>query len=367
MPTSPRACGPTRIEPQVSRARSADHHRRQGRAVAGHRGPPAGPAAPGRSRGRGSVRAKAGADPLERLRDMARDGIDGEVDLPQQGPRDVGHARSRVRAWPSAASTTTGRGRLSGPTSTACRRPPPSPPVTSRAPSPRCSAWRGWASAASRCRASRSGAATTSSTPTTTCPCSTRCGRPSRTRTCPSPSTSRRGAIRARRAATAGRSSTTSRTPCRPTIEPVANLCASGVLERFPRPALRHHRGRHRLAALAARRDGRGLPEASLLGAPEAPAAAQRVLPSARLRVVPGGSGRARPRRAPWNLADTLMWGNDYPHHEGTWPHSAEAIERTMGDLTRCLAREGARPQRRAFLRLLGAGGLRRVARARAR
>jgi predicted TIM-barrel fold metal-dependent hydrolase len=27
------------------------------------------------------------------------------------------------------------------------------------------------------------------------------------------------------------------------------------------------------------------------------------------------------------------MWGNDYPHHEGTWPHSAEAIERTMSGL----------------------------------
>jgi predicted TIM-barrel fold metal-dependent hydrolase len=27
------------------------------------------------------------------------------------------------------------------------------------------------------------------------------------------------------------------------------------------------------------------------------------------------------------------MWGNDYPHYEGTWPHSAEAIERTMGQL----------------------------------
>lgn len=21
-----------------------------------------------------------------------------------------------------------------------------------------------------------------------------------------------------------------------------------------------------------------------------------------------------------------LLWGNDYPHHEGTWPHSQEAI-----------------------------------------
>ena len=33
-------------------------------------------------------------------------------------------------------------------------------------------------------------------------------------------------------------------------------------------------------------------------------------------------------------LVDNFMWANDYPHHEGTWPHSAEAIERTMGQLT---------------------------------
>src|SRR5215467_13235539 len=33
-------------------------------------------------------------------------------------------------------------------------------------------------------------------------------------------------------------------------------------------------------------------------------------------------------------LADNFMWANDYPHHEGTWPHSAEAIERTMGQLS---------------------------------
>ena len=35
-----------------------------------------------------------------------------------------------------------------------------------------------------------------------------------------------------------------------------------------------------------------------------------------------------------YNLVDNIMWGNDYPHHEGTWPHSAEAIERTMGGLS---------------------------------
>jgi len=34
------------------------------------------------------------------------------------------------------------------------------------------------------------------------------------------------------------------------------------------------------------------------------------------------------------NLVDNFLWANDYPHHEGTWPHSAAAIERTMGQLT---------------------------------
>ena len=28
------------------------------------------------------------------------------------------------------------------------------------------------------------------------------------------------------------------------------------------------------------------------------------------------------------------MWANDYPHQEGTWPHSAAAIERTMAELS---------------------------------
>jgi predicted TIM-barrel fold metal-dependent hydrolase len=31
-----------------------------------------------------------------------------------------------------------------------------------------------------------------------------------------------------------------------------------------------------------------------------------------------------------YGLTNNFMWANDYPHHEGTWPHSAEAIERTM-------------------------------------
>ena len=34
------------------------------------------------------------------------------------------------------------------------------------------------------------------------------------------------------------------------------------------------------------------------------------------------------------DLTSNLMWANDYPHHEGSWPHSAQAIERTMGYLS---------------------------------
>ena len=34
------------------------------------------------------------------------------------------------------------------------------------------------------------------------------------------------------------------------------------------------------------------------------------------------------------DLVDNFLWSNDYPHHEGTWPHSAEAIEREMAGLT---------------------------------
>ncbi len=33
------------------------------------------------------------------------------------------------------------------------------------------------------------------------------------------------------------------------------------------------------------------------------------------------------------NLVPNFLWANDFPHHEGSWPYSAQAIERTMGQL----------------------------------
>jgi predicted TIM-barrel fold metal-dependent hydrolase len=35
-----------------------------------------------------------------------------------------------------------------------------------------------------------------------------------------------------------------------------------------------------------------------------------------------------------FDLADNYLWANDYPHHEGSWPHSAASIERQMANLS---------------------------------
>jgi predicted TIM-barrel fold metal-dependent hydrolase len=117
-----------------------------------------------------------------------------------------------------------------------------------------------------------------------------------------------------------------------PTIEPVANLCASGVLERFPGI---------KFATIEA---GIGWVPWLLDAMDEAyrkhhmwvrPTLPR--LPSEYYRL--HGFSSFQEDRAGLELAvtfelvDNFMWANDYPHHEGTWPHSAEAIERTMGKL----------------------------------
>jgi predicted TIM-barrel fold metal-dependent hydrolase len=117
-----------------------------------------------------------------------------------------------------------------------------------------------------------------------------------------------------------------------PTIEPVANLCASGVLERFPGL---------KFATIEA---GIGWVPWLLDAMDEAyrkhhmwvrPKMGH--LPSAYYRR--HGFSSFQEDRAglelavTFDLVDNFMWANDYPHHEGTWPHSAAAIERTMGML----------------------------------
>jgi predicted TIM-barrel fold metal-dependent hydrolase len=117
-----------------------------------------------------------------------------------------------------------------------------------------------------------------------------------------------------------------------PTIEPVANLCASGVLERFPKI---------RFATIEA---GIGwIPWA--LDAMDEAYLKHHMWVRPKLQGLPSDYFRAHGfasfqedkaglmLAAEYNLSDNFMWANDYPHHEGTWPHSAEAIERTMSGL----------------------------------
>lgn len=114
-----------------------------------------------------------------------------------------------------------------------------------------------------------------------------------------------------------------------PTIEPVANLCASGVLERFPKlkfatieagigwiPWLLDAMDEaHRKHHMWTRPKLQGLPSDYF-----------RQHGFASFQEDPAGLTLAQD----YDLVDNFMWANDYPHHEGTWPHSAEAIERTM-------------------------------------
>jgi hypothetical protein len=40
------------------------------------------------------------------------------------------------------------------------------------------------------------------------------------------------------------------------------------------------------------------------------------------------------PDTATYHLIESFLGVNDYPHREGSWPHSAETIERQMGRLS---------------------------------
>ncbi len=117
-----------------------------------------------------------------------------------------------------------------------------------------------------------------------------------------------------------------------PTMEPLVNLCASGVIERFPRL---------RFGSIEA---GIGWVPWMLTAMDEAyrkhhmwvrpklerlPSEYFRSNGFASFGEDPPGLDLMRE----YGLGANFLWANDFPHHEGTWPHSAAAIERTMGQL----------------------------------
>ena len=117
-----------------------------------------------------------------------------------------------------------------------------------------------------------------------------------------------------------------------PTMEPLVNLCASGVIERFPKLLF-------------------GSIEAGIGWVPWMMTAMDEAYHKhhmwvrPKLQALPSDYFRSNGfasfgEDAPGldllrshGLSNNFLWANDFPHHEGTWPHSAAAIERTMGAL----------------------------------
>lgn len=141
-----------------------------------------------------------------------------------------------------------------------------------------------------------------------------------------------------------GRSSTTARGPggavdnyvshcCLTNVEPLVLLCSSGICERHP--GLR----------FAVVESGIGWVPWALTAMDEAyrkhhmwarPKLAE--LPSTYFRrqgyATFGEDAPGLALAEESDLVDNFCWASDYPHPEGSWPHSAEAVERQMGRLT---------------------------------
>ncbi len=117
-----------------------------------------------------------------------------------------------------------------------------------------------------------------------------------------------------------------------PTMEPLVNICASGVAERHPHL---------RFGAIEA---GIGWVSWMLESMDEA-YRKHHMWQKPKLELLPSeyfrrqgfssfqedrsGLDVAREHR----LIENFLWANDFPHHEGSWPYSSQAIERTMGKL----------------------------------
>ena len=119
-----------------------------------------------------------------------------------------------------------------------------------------------------------------------------------------------------------------------PTVEPIVSMCGSGVFERFP--------GLRAVATIEA--DAGWVPW--MLEKMDEAYLKHHFWVRPKLQGVPSdyyrsncfasfGEDRAAVELCQsFGLEDNLMWANDYPHHEGSWPYSAEAIERLYGDMS---------------------------------
>ncbi|MEE2783388.1 MAG: amidohydrolase family protein [Pseudomonadota bacterium] len=117
-----------------------------------------------------------------------------------------------------------------------------------------------------------------------------------------------------------------------PTMEPIANLCASGVIDRFPQLKFGSIEAGIGWVAWALEAMDEAYKKHHMFVRPKL-----KYLPSEYFKMNGFASfqedvaGLSSARTS--GLVDNFLWANDFPHHEGTWPHSAQAIERTMGML----------------------------------
>lgn len=117
-----------------------------------------------------------------------------------------------------------------------------------------------------------------------------------------------------------------------PAIEPLTNICASGVIERFPK--LRFGSVEAGIGFIPWMME---IMDEAYKKHHFAVRPKLKMLPSEYFRSNGFATfGEDRPGLElieKFDLTNNFLWANDYPHHEGTWPHSAEAIERDMSAL----------------------------------
>ena len=116
-----------------------------------------------------------------------------------------------------------------------------------------------------------------------------------------------------------------------PTIEPIVNMCASGVFERFPG-----------LRAATIEADAGWVPW--MMQKMDEAYKKHHFWVRPKLQGLPsdyyrsncyasfGEDDAAIAMIEQFDLTNNFMWANDYPHHEGSWPHSTEALYRTLGN-----------------------------------
>lgn len=117
-----------------------------------------------------------------------------------------------------------------------------------------------------------------------------------------------------------------------PTIEPVVALCVSGVLERFTKLRFATIEANAGWLPWVLDTMDEGCRKHHMWVMPKL-----KRLPSEYFRAH-GAASVCDDRSAlllveQYGLEDNLMFANDYPHHEGSWPHSAQVAERNMGEL----------------------------------